>query len=283
MKRSDLKQSETYVDAGYGKYQPRVRGGPGRRERLTPRHRHTTPDRRPAMNTPNRIQIGTVVITAPFTARDNDSETAAWYTDHEFQPQEVPLTAEIGPTGRVGATYYTLTGTVTDEYHAALWGGLPVGDSPYQPRGIGDTRTRTFRIDGYVLAKMFNEDRGEFSGGFGTGYIIPADGVTVSARTTEHGHHQHVLPANPVCDCGAPLRKATQEERDAARDIPGVRGMVDYMHTDGTACPSKHHPDAVKPRGYAWPDPSQWRTFTVPSVVYSLHYAPADVPADATV
>jgi hypothetical protein len=100
----------------------------------------------------------------PVTYRFHDSEVAAWYTEIAVPPGVYPVVGRI-EHGRVGRCVAELPGTVADEYHAALLGGVPVSDT-YTPRGLGGPATYPLWVDGYALAKLVVDHDGRGTDGW---------------------------------------------------------------------------------------------------------------------
>jgi len=101
----------------------------------------------------------------PVTYHFDDSEVAAWYTNIRVPPGDYPLTGPI-EHGRVGRCTARLAGVITDEYHAALWGGVPVGREPYVSRGLGQPAVYPLTMDGYGLAGLLAEHGGRTKDGW---------------------------------------------------------------------------------------------------------------------
>lgn len=92
-------------------------------------------------NSPAAPIIGAVKVNKPFIYHDNHYETAAWWEDRESlvgvhpvylgrdynYPKNLHIKAEI-------------KAKVVNDYFPALWGGVRIGNEPYQPKHIGEDR-----------------------------------------------------------------------------------------------------------------------------------------------
>lgn len=217
----------------------------------------------------DRIKIGEFFLQRPRQERYNDSEVAAWWTKMRFEPQVADVTAGIGE--RDGKQYvdrwgYRLTGKVTDEYHASLFGGVPVGNEPYEPKDIGKDCSWAFGGEGYGLAQWLSSDR---HGQRDDGMFVPSVPMHITGRVTSTSRAGHALAPNPTCEyCGKVLRYSTEEERAT---LGSEFFRPEYMHVDPEAeepCKRDHPTQGWRPAAY--PAKDQWRKYDIPSS--HVHY-----------
>jgi hypothetical protein len=167
----------------------------------------------------------------PVTYRFHDSEVAAWYTDIAVPAGDYPL---LGPIehGRVGRCTALLPGTRVDEYHAALWFGVPVGDA-YTPRGLGGPASYPLWMDGYALAKLLVGDRG----GRNTNGWFELTDPTLEVRTRQVLTSRNLPHTWSYCKtCGdylGPMPTDDQYRQVADR----LYRAQEQRHRDQTDCP----------------------------------------------
>ena len=92
--------------------------------------------------------IGAVQVNTPFTWHNASYECAAWWEDSEalvgvhpvylgrsyHHPKNLTMTAHIAAK-------------VVDDYFPALWAGNPIGNKPYEPKHVGESRTIRKQLD----------------------------------------------------------------------------------------------------------------------------------------
>lgn len=196
----------------------------------------------------SRTKIAEYVLEQPFEERYSDSEVAAWYTTHRFEPQIADVFATIVQYGdglpRVDSWGYKLEGVVIDEYHAALYGGLPVLSGPYEPRGLGEKQSRPFSGHGFSLAHtMATQSTGQRRGTFIPVVDMYVRGKSLSSQTSL------ILP-NPGCAfCGQTLRRTTEDEWKAVAEFDYHE---EFKHVDGdeaeAACVRDHPQVGWRPK-----------------------------------